>query len=411
MNTLKYTFFDTINKIIEILSKIRSTSRLAFITYLVTIIISYYVILSIHLLDNANYIIKFLTILIILILPGIIVISIFTRIKSIETIKLSREIIKSKQKELDKDLVVEFGKLIRTMEHEEGTIERLRRFLEILDKNGLLSIEEIERSILNRERILIMIVAQEGLFYQHSTLKNKFDEFLKITKGYTLPGDTLISAYLEHIVKKWDNVEFVSKGGVKLTGTASYVLFLYRYRGGFIKKLMEEYINYVHSIIEEFKKSKYYDTLDKNDKDHLNKWLKDFKFPRLVISVPYVVTVKDLHGFVPLDELLIEDLNKKLREKLRIGGIKFAYLFEASGFNKFIVKRIEDIEENIRNTLKIGNIIEFLSLADPYNKLLNSIKNIDKELYNEITKYNKLLIELKLLINDLVKIAFLRKEQ
>ena len=207
---------------------------------------------------------------------------------------------------------------------------------------------------------------------------------------------------------------------INISGTSSFLIILNEQVNprNFRDLLIENYRAFVKQELNEFMNSDYYQTLDAESKRLLDKWLSLFNppfNPKIIVSYPYQSTLFDILQItaekeknVPLEttRLVFQELNRILHQKIKIGTIKLAYLFEASGYNEGIVKEIEDNEQYIYATLEVANFLEFLSLKNPTIELLKAIAKLDFQLSKDIRRREELFGELDNLIRDLKLVLF-----
>jgi len=261
------------------------------------------------------------------------------------------------------------------------------KFLEILDKNKILRVDELERQLIQDLEKIIFIVES----------------------GESSPkGKTYFSEFMEERFKEivGSPVEIYK---INMTGTSSFLIFYDDKKGkGFdidnlSSKIYKEYIDYIDfRVKKELKESN-----NEEEKEKLKNWYEDFKKqvekglkPLILILIPYKLSLDDLlKKVVDKDRGKIEELieNKyyeitKREIEINNTGIKFLYLFEAVGFvDDEIKKRFKELESRIVKKLKryygIKNknyFSELIKKKDFVKKFEEMLKEEDEDFYNKI---------------------------
>jgi hypothetical protein len=299
---------------------------------------------------------------------------------------------KIKKLELDKENKKIFREIIKNHN------PYFEKFLEILDKNKILRVDELERQLIRDLEKIIFIVES----------------------GESSPkGKTYFSEFMEERFKEivGSRVEIYK---INIPGTSSFLIsYDDKKEKGFDidnlrSKIYKEYIDYIKFRVQkEIKESN-----NEEEKEKLKNWYEDFKKqvekglkPLILILMPYKLSIDDLIKKVVVDkdrgklEELIE--NKyyeitKLEIELNNTGIKFLYLFQAVGFDedKEIFNRFKELESSIVEKLKryygIKNenyFSELLKKKDFVEKFEEMLKEEDNDFYNKIkndVRYDRL---------------------
>jgi hypothetical protein len=352
-------------------------------------------------LESKSYILNMLyPISIVLIIISIFLIwkvykDILTRILTIIVLILQIILYKEKNKGKELDII----KLKRKMEYEN--IKNIRKiiknhnpyfekFLEILDDNKILRVDELERQLIqDLEKIIFIVESGES----NPKGKTYFSEFME-ERFKEIVGSTV------EIYK------------INITGTSSFLIFYddKKEKGFDIdnlrSKIYKEYINYIEFRVQkEIKESD-----NEEEKEKLKNWYEDFKKqvekglkPLILVLMPYKLSIDDLIKKVVVDkdrgklEELIENKYYEITKReieLNNTGIKFLYLFQAVGFkeDEEISKRFEELENHIVEKLKIyygiknkNYFSEMLKKEDFVEKFKEMLKE-DMDFYKKIKK-------------------------
>jgi hypothetical protein len=306
------------------------------------------------------------------------------KIKIKEEIRKIIEIYKIKKLEIEK-----YEKLV-DMEIIKNHNPYFEKFLEILDKNKILRVDELERQLIQDLEKIIFIVES----------------------GESSPkGKTYFSEFMEERFKEivGSPVEIYK---INITGTSSFLIFYDDKKKSFDidnlrSKIYKEYIDYIEFRVQkEIKESD-----NEEEKEKLKNWYEDFKKqvekglkPLILILMPYKLSIDDLIKKVvvgkdreKLEELIENKYYEITKREIELNntGIKFLYLFQAVGFDEDeeISKRFNKLESHIVEKLKryygIKNenyFSELLKKKDFVEKFEEILKKEDKDFYNKIKK-------------------------
>ena len=289
---------------------------------------------------------------------------------------------------------------------------RVRRFFEVLEKRGIMRLKDVEMKVLTSSKRAVIILETKEALLDKPLLKAMAEFFSSM--GLEFKGGTLFRNFVHYELRNRDYVSRCVR--LDIPGTSSFLLTIKGRVENFAEKVVEEYKDYVHSVIKEFTHSKQYLILPEESKKKLKKWYTEVFYPpikpKIIVTTPYQTNVYSILRLVgekyetDCVDMLRYEIKNILNQLINVWKIKIAYLFEAAGYNVNIVKAIENIENKIRNKLKIKKFTEFLSLHDPYNSLITTIEVIDKELFKNIKRYEGNLRELENIITDLKRILF-----
>ena len=361
-------------------------------------------------LESKSYILNMLYLIsIVLIIISIFLIwkvykDILTRILTIIVLILQIILYKEKNKGKELDII----KLKRKIEYENKKILReiiknhnpyFEKFLEILDKNKILRVDELEKQLIQDLEKIIFIVES----------------------GESSPkGKTYFSEFMEEKFKEivGSRVEIYK---INIPGISSFLIFYDdKKEKGFdidnlLSKIYKGYIDYIKfRVKKEIKESN-----NEEEKEKLKNWYEDFKKqvekglkPLILILIPYKLSIDNLIKKVVVDkdreklEELIENKYYEITKReieLNNTGIKFLYLFQAVGFDKDeeIFNRFKELESSIVEKLKSKYKITkdndyFYQLLHKKNfieKFEESLKEINEDFYNEIkndVRYDRL---------------------
>jgi len=353
-------------------------------------------------LESKSYILNMLYLIsIVLIIISIFLIwkvykDILTRILTIIVLILQIILYKEKNKGKELDIIklkwkIEYENIKRYIEIIKNHNPYFEKFLEILDKNKILRVDELERQLIQDLEKIIFIVES----------------------GESSPkGKTYFSEFMEEKFKEivGSRVEIYK---INIPGISSFLIFYddKKEKGFDIdnlrSKIYKEYIDYIEFRVQkEIKESN-----NEEEKEKLKNWYEDFKKqvekglkPLILILMPYKLSIDDLIKKVVVDkdreklEELIENKYYEITKReieLNNTGIKFLYLFQAVGFDEDeeISKRFKELESHIVEKLKryygIKNknyFSELLKKKDFVEKLEEILKKEDKDFYNKIKK-------------------------
>jgi hypothetical protein len=197
---------------------------------------------------------------------------------------------------------------------------------------------------------------------------------------------------------------------------------LEKYKGNFLLYSLSEFLNYLKKkgVISYFDDERltnqvkfmiiYSKNLDPLKKELLlfaktyNKALQQFNQKwelDLLIFIPLYVLRKDeaneFYNFEPFE--------KSFSRVFRDITFQYWMFFDAVCENKEIINKIKKLESSFRRQIGNYKLLEFLELKEAPEILMNTLKNIDDQLYKEFKKtecperLNKFIKELKLLLN------------
>ena len=290
--------------------------------------------------------------------------------------------------------------------------ERVRRFFEVLEKRGIMKLKDVEMKVLTSSKRAVIILETKEALLDKPLLKAMAEFFSSM--GLEFKGGTLFRNFVHYELRNRDYVSRCVR--LDIPGTSSFLLTIKGRVENFAEKVVEEYKDYVHSVIKEFTHSKQYLILPEESKKKLKKWYTEVFYPpikpKIIVTTPYQTNVYSILRLVgekyeaDCVNMLRYEIKNILNQLINVWKIKIAYLFEAAGYNVDVVKAVENLENNINKKLKVKRFTEFLSLQDPYNSLITTIEAIDKELFENIKRYEGNLKELKDTIMDLKHILF-----
>jgi len=289
---------------------------------------------------------------------------------------------------------------------------RVRRFFEVLEKRGIMRLKDVEMRVLTSSKRAVIILETKEALLDKPLLKAMAEFFSSM--GLEFKGGTLFRNFVHYELRNRDYVSRCVR--LDIPGTSSFLLTIKGRVENFAEKVVEEYKDYVHSVIKEFTHSKQYLILPEESKKKLKKWYTEVFYPpikpKIIVTTPYQTNVYSILRLVgekyeaDCVDMLRYEIKNILNQLINVWKIKIAYLFEAAGYNVDVVKAVENLENNINKKLKVKRFTEFLSLQDPYNSLITTIEAIDKELFENIKRYEGNLKELKDTIMDLKHILF-----
>lgn len=365
----KYLEGKTIEKIDLFFSKLESKSYILNMLYLISIVL---IIISIFLIWKVYK-------------------DILTRILTIIILILQIILYKEKNKGKELDII----KLKRKIEYENKKILReiiknhnpyFEKFLEILDKNKILRVDELERQLIQDLEKIIFIVES----------------------GESSPkGKTYFSEFMEEKFKEivGSRVEIYK---INITGTSSFLIFYddKKEKGFDIdnlrSKIYKGYIDYIEFRVQkEIKESDNEEEMEK-----LKNWYEDFKKqvekglkPLILILIPYKLSIDNLIKKVVVDkdreklEELIENKYYEITKReieLNNTGIKFLYLFEAVGFDEEIFNRFKELESLIVEKLKRYYEIKNKNYFSELLKKENFVEKFKEMLKEDMDFYKKI---------------------
>ena len=367
----KYLEGKTIEKIDLFFSKLESKSYILNMLYLISIVL---IIISIFLIWKVYK-------------------DILTRILTIIVLILQIILYKEKNKGKELDII----KLKRKIEYENKKILReiiknhnpyFEKFLEILDKNKILRVDELERQLIQDLEKIIFIVES----------------------GESSPkGKTYFSEFMEERFKEivGSPVEIYK---INITGTSSFLIFYddKKEKGFDIdnlrSKIYKGYIDYIEFRVQkEIKESDNEEEMEK-----LKNWYEDFKKqvekglkPLILILIPYKLSIDNLIKKVVVDkdreklEELIENKYYEITKReieLNNTGIKFLYLFEAVGFDEDeeIFNRFKELESRIVEKLKRYYEIKNKNYFSELLKKENFVEKFKEMLKEDMDFYKKI---------------------
>lgn len=293
--------------------------------------------------------------------------------------------------DLEKILVVKEIKNLEIKEKlEERTNEILKtydpnifRFFKVLEKNGIQSIENVEKKLMRaKEKVFFIIESGE------KSPKQK---------------KTFFTMYIENVLSKTDTYEMFR---FRIYGTNSFIVFSKDENTEIdITKIYNDYYNYIEKQIK--------DTQD----FELKEWYKELRIrnePLILITQPYAIPLSILINMLPKrlkkDDVkrIMERINAILKEEIEISKIKFSYLLEAVGFDGQILTDFESIEskliKKLKETYKINESMnyfsELLSKKDFLHNFESGIKELDEGFYKKIITDQRF-DELKTLIKNI----------
>jgi len=383
----KYSEGKITEKIDLFFSKLESKSYILYINmlYIISIVL---IIISIFLIWKFfNAVLARIAAIIILLLN--ITMEIFEIIKINEEIRKIREIYKIKKLEVDEEDKKRFIEMIKTRN------PYFEKFLEILDNNKILRVDELERQLIEDLEKIIFIVES----------------------GESSPkGKTYFSEFMEEKFKEivGSQVEIYK---INITGTSSFLIFYDDKKeksfdiDKLYSKIYKEYIDYIDFRVQKDLK----ESDNEEEKENLKKWYEGFKKqveeglkPLILILIPYKLSIGDLLKKVvdkdrgKLEELIENKFYEITKREIEINntGIKFLYLFKAVEFDLETIKRFEELETRIVEKLKryygIKNknyFSESLKKKDFVEKFEEMLKKEDKDFYNKIkndVRYDRL---------------------
>jgi len=384
----KYSEGKITEKIDLFFSKLESKSYILYINmlYIISIVL---IIISIFLIWKFfNAVLARIAAIIILLLN--ITMEIFEIIKINEEIRKIREIYKIKKLEVDEEDKKRFIEMIKTRN------PYFEKFLEILDNNKILRVDELERQLIEDLEKIIFIVES----------------------GESSPkGKTYFSEFMEEKFKEivGSQVEIYK---INITGTSSFLIFYDDKKeksfdiDKLYSKIYKEYIDYIDFRVQKDLK----ESDNEEEKENLKKWYEGFKKqveeglkPLILILIPYKLSIGDLLKKVVVDkdrgkleELIENKFYEITKREIEINntGIKFLYLFKAVEFDLETIKRFEELETRIVEKLKryygIKNknyFSELLKKKDFVEKFEEMLKKEDKDFYNKIkndVRYDRL---------------------
>jgi Ca2+/Na+ antiporter len=288
----------------------------------------------------------------------------------------------SKSKEI-KELEIKEKLEERTNEILKNYDPNIFRFFKVLERNGIESIENIEKKLM---------MAKEKVFFI-------------IESGEKPPKQkkTFFTMYIENVLSKTDTYEIFR---IRIYGTNSFIVFSKEENNEIdITKIYNDYYNYIEKQIK--------DTQDFEVKE----WYKELRIrnePLILITQPYAIPLSILINMLPKrlkkDDVkrIMERINSILKEEIEISKIKFSYLLEAVGFDDQILTDFESIEskliKKLKETYKINKSInyfsELLSKKDFLHNFESTIKELDEDFYKKISNDQRF-DELKTLIKNI----------
>jgi hypothetical protein len=288
----------------------------------------------------------------------------------------------SKSKEI-KELEIKEKLEERTNEILKAYDPNIFRFFKVLERNGIESIENIEKKLM---------MAKEKVFFI-------------IESGEKPPKQkkTFFTMYIENVLSKTDTYEIFR---IRIYGTNSFIVFSKEENNKIdITKIYNDYYNYIEKQIK--------DTQDFDVKE----WYKELRIrnePLILITQPYAIPLSILINMLPKrlkkDDVkrIMERINSILKEEIEISKIKFSYLLEAVGFDDQILTDFESIEskliKKLKETYKINKSInyfsELLSKKDFLHNFESAIKELDEDFYKKISTDQRF-DELKTLIKNI----------